>query len=76
MIETATLWQLIEARADATPDAILAIDGDGREMDFRKYRDECLRTARGLVGLGVGPGRVVCAAAGRVRAAGSRERQI
>ena len=59
MIETATLWQLIEARADATPDAILAIDGDGREMDFRKYRDECLRTARGLVGLGVGPGRVV-----------------
>ena len=59
MIETATLWQLIEERADATPDARMAVDGAGREMRFGEYREACLRTARGLVGLGVGPGRVV-----------------
>ncbi len=59
MIETATLWQLIEERASETPDANMAVDGEGREIRFGAYREACLRTARGLVGLGVGPGKVV-----------------
>ena len=59
MIETATLWQLIEERADSTPDVRMAVDVEGREIDFGEYREACLRTARGLVGLGVGPGKVV-----------------
>lgn len=59
MIETATLWQLIEERADATPDARMAVDVAGREIAFGEYRAACLRTARGLVGLGVGPGKIV-----------------
>ena len=59
MIEAATLWQLIEDRAAASPGARMAIDPAGREIDFAGYRDAALRTARGLVELGVGPGTVV-----------------
>ena len=43
-----TLWQLIEARAAATPDAVLAHEGTGRELTFASYRDACLRAAAGL----------------------------
>ena len=59
MIETATLWQLIEERADATPDGRMAVDVSGREIQFGEYRAACLRTAKGLMKLGVGPGKVV-----------------
>jgi cyclohexanecarboxylate-CoA ligase len=59
MLETPTLWQLIEARAAKTPEARLAVDAEGRTLDFIGYREACLRTARGLVQLGVGPGRTV-----------------
>ena len=43
MIETATLWQLVEERAEATPDARMAVDVEGRELTFRAYREACLR---------------------------------
>jgi len=43
-----TLWQLIEARAAATPDAVLAHEDTGRELTFASYRDACLRAAAGL----------------------------
>ena len=56
MIEAPTLWQLIEARARATPDARMAVDPAGRTLDFAGYRDAALRAARGLHALGVGPG--------------------
>ena len=59
MIETATLWQLIEERANATPDDRMAVDAEGREITFGGYRDACLRVAGGLAGLGVGPGETV-----------------
>ena len=59
MIETATLWQLIEARAEATPRARMAVDSAGRELDFSTYREACLRTAGGLLDLGVVPGMTV-----------------
>jgi acyl-CoA synthetase (AMP-forming)/AMP-acid ligase II len=56
MIEAPTLWQLIEERARATPEARMAVDPSGREIDFATYREAALRTAGGLVDLGVGPG--------------------
>ncbi|MGA2836707.1 MAG: AMP-binding protein [Acidimicrobiales bacterium] len=43
-----TLWQLIEARAAATPDAVLAHEDTGDELTFAGYRDACLRAAAGL----------------------------
>jgi cyclohexanecarboxylate-CoA ligase len=43
-----TLWQLIEARADATPDAVLAHQDSGEELTFAGYRNACLRAAAGL----------------------------
>jgi len=49
-----TLWELIEARAEATPDAVLAHEDTGKELTFAAYRDACLRAAAGLfVELGV-----------------------
>ncbi len=43
-----TLWGLIEARAEATPDALLAHEDTGKELTFAGYRDACLRAAAGL----------------------------
>ncbi len=59
MIEAATLWQLIEDRAEATPDAVMAVDVSGRTITFGEYRKTCLRVARGLARLGIGPGKTV-----------------
>jgi acyl-CoA synthetase (AMP-forming)/AMP-acid ligase II len=54
-----SLWQLIERRAAATPDAVLAHEDTGAELTFAQYRDACLRAAAGLhadhgVGRGTG----------------------
>ena len=81
MSEDRTFWQLVEERADATPDALCAVDDRGREIDFAGYRDAALRTAAALHGRGVGPGTpvswmlpttleamVVCAALARLGA--------
>jgi cyclohexanecarboxylate-CoA ligase len=43
-----SLWQVIERRADATPDAVLAHEDTGAELTFAQYRDACLRAAAGL----------------------------
>jgi len=43
-----TLWGLIEARAEATPDARLAHEDTGNELTFAGYRQACLRAAAGL----------------------------
>jgi len=34
-----TLWGLVEARAAATPDAVMLIDERDRTMTFAEYRD-------------------------------------
>ncbi len=51
-----SLWELIERRVDATPDALLAVDEDKRTMTFREYRDAAERAAAGFAELGVGEG--------------------
>ncbi len=51
-----SLWTLIEARAAATPNALLVVDERDRELTFAQYRDGCLRAAAGLAAAGVGDG--------------------
>ena len=43
-----SLWQLIERRAEATPEGRLAHEDTGAELTFAQYRDACLRAAAGL----------------------------
>ncbi|MGH8982896.1 MAG: AMP-binding protein [Acidimicrobiia bacterium] len=52
----ASLWELIERRAAATPDALLGIDEDDRALTFGEYRAAAERAAGGLAELGVGEG--------------------
>lgn len=59
MIEAPSLWQLIEERARATPKASMAVDPAGREITFETFRVASLRTAGGLVDLGIQPDQVV-----------------
>jgi len=59
MLEEATLWQLVEARAAATPAAAMAVDEAGRAVSFGGYRDACLVVARALAQRGLGPGKLV-----------------
>ncbi|HEX6311719.1 MAG TPA: AMP-binding protein [Acidimicrobiia bacterium] len=55
MIEDAAgLWELIERRAAATPEALLGVDEDDRTLSFGEYRDAAERAAAGLGELGIG----------------------
>ncbi|HKA13501.1 MAG TPA: AMP-binding protein [Myxococcota bacterium] len=54
MIEGATLWELVEARAAATPDALFAVDERDRRLTFGDYRDAALRVGAGLHERGIG----------------------
>lgn len=53
------LWELVEARAAATPDAEMLVDEQGHRMTFAQYRDAAEVMAAGLADLGVGAGDVV-----------------
>ena len=59
MIESDSLWQLIEKRAAVTPDDRFAVDASDREITFGAYRLAALRAAGGLAALGVSPGETV-----------------
>ncbi len=60
MLEAPTLWGLVEARAEATPDALMAVDEIGREMTFADYRQRVLVAAAGLAtDYDIGPGDVI-----------------
>jgi cyclohexanecarboxylate-CoA ligase len=47
------LWELIEARAEATPDALLAVDEHEQRLTARELRDRAEAAAAGLHRLGV-----------------------
>ncbi|HEX7522493.1 MAG TPA: AMP-binding protein, partial [Acidimicrobiia bacterium] len=54
MIDDArSLWELIERRAEATPDALLAVDEEKRTLTFAEFRDASERAAAGFVALGI-----------------------
>jgi cyclohexanecarboxylate-CoA ligase len=59
MLQGQTLWELIDQRADATPDDRMAVDESGREITFAEYRSRCERTAAALAARGIGEGDVV-----------------
>ncbi|MDX1649552.1 MAG: AMP-binding protein [Myxococcota bacterium] len=56
MLPTRGLWDAIERRAVATPEALFAVDEDERRLAFADYRDRVLRCAAGLHARGVGEG--------------------
>jgi acyl-CoA synthetase (AMP-forming)/AMP-acid ligase II len=51
-----SLWELVERRAAATPEALFAVDDEDRSLSFAGYRDAALRCAAGLATRGVGAG--------------------
>ena len=55
MIEATSLWQLVERRAEASPDVLFALDEAGRQLSYGGLRESALRAAAGLHGLGIGP---------------------
>ncbi|MGZ4716545.1 MAG: AMP-binding protein, partial [Acidimicrobiales bacterium] len=60
VLDAPTLWGLIEARAAATPDAVMAVDEIGRELTFADYRDQVAVAAAGLAAeYGIGTGDVI-----------------
>jgi cyclohexanecarboxylate-CoA ligase len=59
MLEARTLWELIEKRAEATPDARLVVDERGDSLTFGGFREQAERTAAGLLAMGVRDGTVV-----------------
>lgn len=59
MLSGTTLWELIEARVDETPGALLAVDEEMRTMTFAEFAVEAERSAAGLAVYGVGAGTVV-----------------
>jgi acyl-CoA synthetase (AMP-forming)/AMP-acid ligase II len=59
MRDAGSLWELIELRAEETPDAQMAVDERGATMTFAELRDRAERVAAGLAAKGVGEGTVV-----------------
>ncbi|MFF3978439.1 class I adenylate-forming enzyme family protein [Streptomyces sp. NPDC001828] len=53
-----TLWELIERRAELTPDRPVLLQGD-RTLTFGALRERCERVAAGLYGMGVRAGTMV-----------------
>jgi acyl-CoA synthetase (AMP-forming)/AMP-acid ligase II len=54
-----TLWELVERRAEASPDNPMLIAADGTTVTFGAFRQRAERVAAGLHAMGVGAGSVV-----------------
>ena len=59
MLDAGSLWELVTARAAATPDARMAVDQSGRTMTFAEFEQRSERVAAGLAARGAGEGTVV-----------------
>src|SRR3954468_20239444 len=59
MIDARTLWELLEKRVEATPDAVMAVDEAGRSLTFAEYKAAAERAAAGLARHGIKGGDVV-----------------
>jgi acyl-CoA synthetase (AMP-forming)/AMP-acid ligase II len=53
------MWDLVVARAQATPDALLVVDERRRRLTFGQFREAAERAAAGLAARGVGHGTIV-----------------
>jgi len=52
--DVGSMWELVEARAAASPDRRMLIDEAGRDITFRQFRDRCEVVAAGLAAMGIG----------------------
>ncbi|HYI62985.1 MAG TPA: AMP-binding protein [Acidimicrobiales bacterium] len=59
MLEGRNLWELVEARAEASPEAVMTVDESGQRVTFGDYRASAEKVAAGLHGEGIGAGDVV-----------------
>lgn len=59
LLSADSTWELVEARAAASPDGLAIVDEHRRRLTFRELRDRAEAAAEGLRGLGVRPGSVV-----------------
>ncbi len=59
MLEARNLWELVELRAEATPESRMSVDERGRSVSYGEYRSAAERAAAGLAALGVDAGDVV-----------------
>jgi cyclohexanecarboxylate-CoA ligase len=55
----ASLWRLVELRADTDPDRVFLVDEFDRSLTYDQYRQAALRAAAGFAGLGVTAGDTV-----------------
>jgi cyclohexanecarboxylate-CoA ligase len=51
-----SMWELVERRAQESPDKAMLVDESDRSLTFSEFRHRCLVVAAGLQDLGVGPG--------------------
>lgn len=59
MLDGRNLWELVEARAAATPDLVMTVDETGQTATFLEYRATAEKVAAGLHAEGVRAGDVV-----------------
>ncbi|MGI8662990.1 MAG: AMP-binding protein [Acidimicrobiales bacterium] len=59
MLELRSLWELLEARATATPDALFGVDERGRTLRFAELMARAELAAAGLAATGIESGDVV-----------------
>ncbi|WP_395108052.1 class I adenylate-forming enzyme family protein [Actinomadura sp. SCN-SB] len=57
--EVGGIWELVDRRADLTPQSVMVTDELRRRVTFGEFRDRALRAAAGLCDHGVRPGTVV-----------------
>jgi acyl-CoA synthetase (AMP-forming)/AMP-acid ligase II len=58
-VDGINVWQLVERRAEATPDATMFVETGGAETTFAGLRESAERVSAGLAARGVGQGSVV-----------------
>jgi acyl-CoA synthetase (AMP-forming)/AMP-acid ligase II len=58
-VDGGSLWELVERRAAATPEAVAAVDEAGRTLTWAETKAEAERAAAGFALLGIGAGDVV-----------------
>ena len=57
--DVGSLWELVEARAAASPDRRMLVDEADRTLTFGEFRSRCEVVAAGLHAIGIGPSTVV-----------------
>jgi len=56
LLRAGSFWELVTARAAASSDAAMLIDGSGHAVSFKEFKDYAERAAASLSAQGIGPG--------------------